>query len=153
MNPDDTGMVDFLQGTEESGANPEQGGQAKDEEIKETEAKGAMAKGVLNPHEAAAVSFDQLSPASGGAPTSKIDLVLDLPLQVTVELGRTNMLIRDILDLGPGSVIELDRIAGEPVDVLANGKLIAKGEVVVVDESFGVRIVDIVAPGERISQK
>lgn len=153
MNPDDTGMANILQGTEEAGANPEQGKQAKDEEIKDAEANGAMAKGVSNPHEAAAVSFDQLSPAPGDAPTSKIDLVLDLPLQVTVELGRTNMLIRDILDLGPGSVIELDRIAGEPVDVLANGKLIAKGEVVVVDESFGVRIVDIVAPGERISQK
>jgi flagellar motor switch protein FliN/FliY len=76
---------------------------------------------------------------------------MDVPLQVTVELGRTRKLIRDILELGPGSVVELDKLAGEPVDVLVNGKLIAKGEVVVIDENFGVRVTEIVSPIERAS--
>ena len=80
-----------------------------------------------------------------------IGLILDVPLQVTVELGRTKKLIREILELSPGSVLELDKLAGEPVDVLVNGKLLAKGEVVVIDENFGVRITDIVSPIERAS--
>lgn len=88
-------------------------------------------------------------PRQGGH--SNIDLLLDVPLPITVELGRTSMTIRDILDLGPGSVVELDRVAGEPVDILVNGKLVARGEVVVIDENFGVRVVDIVAPAERLS--
>lgn len=75
---------------------------------------------------------------------------MDVPLQVTVELGRTQRLIRDILELSPGSIIELDKLAGEPVDILVNGKQIAKGEVVVIDESFGVRITDIADPSKRL---
>ena len=78
-----------------------------------------------------------------------IALLLDVPLQVTVELGRTRKLIRDILELSPGSVIELDKLAGEAVDILVNGKLIAKGEVVVIDENFGVRVTDIISQIER----
>jgi len=78
-----------------------------------------------------------------------INMILDVPLQVTVELGRTRKLIRDILELSPGSIIELDKLAGEPVDILVNGKLIAKGEVVVIDDNFGVRITDIITPLER----
>jgi flagellar motor switch protein FliN/FliY len=79
-----------------------------------------------------------------------IGMIMDVPLQVTVELGRTHKLIRDILEFGPGSVIELDKLAGEPVDILVNGKVIAKGEVVVIDESFGVRITDIIHPSKRL---
>lgn len=79
-----------------------------------------------------------------------ISLIMDLPLQVTVELGRTQKLIKDILEFGSGSVIELDKLAGEPVDILVNGKAIAKGEVVVIDESFGVRITDIIHPSKRL---
>lgn len=79
-----------------------------------------------------------------------IGLIMDLPLQVTVELGRTQKLIKDILEFGSGSVIELDKLAGEPVDILVNGKAIAKGEVVVIDESFGVRITDIIHPSKRL---
>ena len=71
-------------------------------------------------------------------------------MSVTVELGRTKMYIKDILGLGEGSIIELDKLAGEPVDLLVNGKLIAKGEVVVIDENFGVRVTDIVSPTDRI---
>ena len=83
---------------------------------------------------------------------SNIDMIMDVPLQVTVELGRTKMLIKEILDLGPGSIVELDKLAGEPVDILVNNKLIAKGEVVVIDESFGVRITDIISKMERINE-
>jgi flagellar motor switch protein FliN/FliY len=79
-----------------------------------------------------------------------IHLIMDVPLQVTVELGRTNKPIRDILEFGPGSIIELEKLAGEPVDILVNGKNIAKGEVVVIDESFGVRITDIIDPSKRL---
>lgn len=79
-----------------------------------------------------------------------LDMLLDVPLKVTVELGRTNRPIREILDLSPGSIIELDKLAGEPVDILVNEKLIAKGEVVVIDENFGVRVTDIVSKTDRI---
>ena len=81
---------------------------------------------------------------------SKIDLVADIPVRVTVELGRTRKNIADILNMTPGSVIELDKMAGEPVDVLVNSKLIAKGEVVVIDENFGVRITEIVSSAGRV---
>lgn len=89
--------------------------------------------------------------AAGGIAVSdtNLGLIMDVPLQVTVELGRTKKLIKDILDLATGSIIELDKLAGEPVDILVNGKLLAKGEVVVIDENFGVRITDIVSPMER----
>jgi flagellar motor switch protein FliN/FliY len=79
-----------------------------------------------------------------------IGLVMDVQLEVSVELGRTHKLIKDILEFGQGSIIELDKLAGEPVDVLVNGKTIAKGEVVVIDESFGVRVTDIVHPNKRL---
>ncbi|VBB08085.1 flagellar motor switch flin/type iii secretion hrcqb [Lucifera butyrica] len=82
---------------------------------------------------------------------TNIGLIMDVPMQVTVELGRTRKLIREILELSPGSVVELDKLAGEPVDILVNGKLIAKGEVVVIDENFGVRVTDIISPLERAS--
>jgi flagellar motor switch protein FliN/FliY len=82
---------------------------------------------------------------------SGLDLIMDVPLRVTVELGRTRMPIRDVLDLGKGSVVELDKLVGEPVEMLVNGKLIAKGEVVVIDENFGIRVTDIVSPIERFN--
>lgn len=73
-----------------------------------------------------------------------IGLIMDVPLEVTVELGRTTKSIADILDFAPGTIIELDRIAGEPIDVLVNGKFVAKGEVVVIEESFGIRVTEII---------
>lgn len=79
-----------------------------------------------------------------------LDFVLDIPLRVTVELGRTNVLIKDLLVLGQGSILELDKSAGESLDIYVNGKMIAKGEVVVVNEKFGIRITDIISPVERI---
>ena len=79
-----------------------------------------------------------------------LDFILDIPLKVTVELGRATILIKDILQLGQGSVLELNKLAGEPLEILVNGKLVAKGEVVVVNEKFGVRIKEIISPIERI---
>jgi flagellar motor switch protein FliN/FliY len=81
---------------------------------------------------------------------NNIELLMDVPLQVAVELGRTTKKIREILEFGQGSIIELDKLAGEPVDIMVNGKAIAKGEVVVIDESFGVRITDILHPSKRL---
>ncbi len=80
-----------------------------------------------------------------------MELIKDVPLQVTVRLGKTKMTIEEILELGEGSIIELDKLAGEPVDLLVNGKLVAKGEVVVIDENFGFRVKDIISPMERIN--
>lgn len=79
-----------------------------------------------------------------------LDFILDIPLKVTVELGRTSVMIKDLLQLGQGSVLELDKLAGEPLEILVNGKLVAKGEVVVVNEKFGIRLTDIISPIERI---
>lgn len=97
---------------------------------------------------AAFSSFDQVNERS--VETQNLDLLLDIPLSVTVELGRTKQAIRDILNLSTGSIVELDKLAGEPVDILVNNKLIAKGEVVVIDENFGVRVTDIISQKERI---
>ncbi|EQA36944.1 flagellar motor switch protein FliN [Leptospira inadai serovar Lyme str. 10] len=96
------------------------------------------------------VSFPNLATASGAQGAPNLNLLMDVQMSVTVELGRTKMYIKDILGLGEGSIIELDKLAGEPVDLLVNGKLIAKGEVVVIDENFGVRVTDIVSPADRI---
>jgi flagellar motor switch protein FliN/FliY len=79
-----------------------------------------------------------------------LDFILDIPLQVSVELGRAKVIIKDLLQLGQGSVLELDKLAGEPLEVLVNGKLVARGEVVVVNEKFGIRLTDIISPLERI---
>lgn len=89
---------------------------------------------------------------SGAAPDAHndIDMILDIPVQLTVELGRTRIPIKHILQLAQGSVIELDALAGEPMDVLVNGCLIAQGEVVVVNDKFGIRLTDIVTPNERV---
>ncbi len=82
----------------------------------------------------------------------RLDMLLDIPLEITAELGRARMLINDLLQLGQGSVIELNKLAGEPLEILVNQKLIARGEVVVVNEKFGIRLTDIISPLERIKQ-
>ncbi len=99
---------------------------------------------------ASKAEFQQLSQPSGSSEPSNIDLLMDVNLPVSIELGRTKMSISDILALVPGSVVELARLAGEPVDVMVNHKLVAKGEVVVVDENFGVRITQLITPEERV---
>ncbi len=90
--------------------------------------------------------------AKSAPPVQSLDFILDIPLKVTVELGRTKMAIRDILQLAQGSVVELSKFAGEPLEVLVNDKLVARGEVVVVNEKFGIRLTDIISPVERIEQ-
>jgi flagellar motor switch protein FliN/FliY len=96
-------------------------------------------------------AFTELTsgPTPEGAP-GRIDMILDIPVQLTVELGRTKIPIRNLLQLAQGSVVELDRLAGEPMDVLVNGCLIAQGEVVVVNDKFGIRLTDVIAPDERL---
>ena len=100
------------------------------------------------------VDLPNFAPASA-APAFSLDgetgmgRVRDIPLEVTVELGRTRLLIRDILDLAAGSIIELDKIAGEPVDLFANGMLVARGEVIVIDDNFGVRVTEIITAKDR----
>jgi len=98
--------------------------------------------------ESSRLSAHDMEETQGGA--GNISFLLDIPLNVSVELGRTNITIKDMLQLGPGSVIELDKLIGEPVDLLVNDKPIAKGEVVVFDENFGIRITDIINSGDRL---
>lgn len=94
--------------------------------------------------------FQPLSKAASTSTHNDIDMILDIPVKMTVELGRTKIAIRNLLQLAQGSVVELDGLAGEPMDVLVNGCLIAQGEVVVVNDKFGIRLTDIITPSERI---
>lgn len=98
--------------------------------------------------------FEQLQAegAAVGEGDVKIDAILDVPVTISMEIGRSRINIRNLLQLNQGSVVELDRLAGEPMDVLVNGTLIAQGEVVVVNEKFGIRLTDIVSPSDRIKQ-
>ena len=96
------------------------------------------------------------APAAASAPVDvpagNLEVLLDVPLEVIVELGRTDLQIKDILNLAPGAVVELNRMSGEPIDVMVNGKLVARGEVVVIDENFGIKITSIISPMERLTQ-
>lgn len=112
--------------------------------------------GLVSNQPAANVQTAQFSPLGGGRlpmeEEQNLNLLLDIPLQVTVELGRTRKVIKEILELSAGSIIQLDKLAGEPVDILVNNKLIAKGEVVVIDENFGVRVTDIISQWDRVQK-
>ena len=101
---------------------------------------------------AEAAQFQQLQPETGDGSSGdvKIDAILDVPITISMEIGRARINIRNLLQLNQGSVVELDRLAGEPMDVLVNGTLIAQGEVVVVNEKFGIRLTDIVSPADRV---
>lgn len=98
----------------------------------------------------AAQIFQNLSADQVQPPAKNLDLILDIPVQLNVELGRTKIAIRNLLQLAQGSVVELDGLAGQPMDVLVNGCLIAQGEVVVVNDKFGIRLTDIISPAERL---
>ncbi|ASC91298.1 flagellar motor switch protein FliN [Alcaligenes faecalis] len=111
--------------------------------------------------QSAAAPVHEPSPASNLFPpmehaeanaTTDIDMIMDIPVQLSVELGRTRLTIKNILQLGQGSVVELDGLAGEPLDIYVNGYLIAQGEVVVVDDKYGIRVTDIVTPSDRIQR-
>jgi len=96
--------------------------------------------------------FAALRGRDGAAKASNLSFILDIPLEVTVQLGKTHMLVNDLLKLGQGSVIELDKMAGETLEILANQKLVARGEVVVVNEKFGIRVTEIISPMERVEK-
>ncbi|MBA4708498.1 flagellar motor switch protein FliN [Aquitalea aquatica] len=136
-----------------------QTGGAADEEVSMDDWAAAMAEQETTDAEqsAAAVQpatnlFQELGAGSESSLNvpSNLDMILDIPVQLTVELGRTKIAIRNLLQLAQGSVVELDGLAGEPMDVLVNGCLIAQGEVVVVNDKFGIRLTDIITPAERI---
>lgn len=97
-------------------------------------------------------SMSELRDDSIGSSDVNLDVVLDIPVSISMEIGRTRISIRNLLQLNQGSVVELDRLAGEPMDVLVNGTLIARGEVVVVNEKFGIRLTDIISPAERVKK-
>ncbi len=121
------------------------GGSSGQQSQQQSQQSGAQAQ-------ISSVRFPQMGESMAGHDYGDINLLLDVEMTMTVELGRTTRLVKDILGLGEGSIIELDKLAGEPVDLLVNGKLIAKGEVVVIDENFGVRVTDIVSQDERFKQ-
>ena len=122
----------------------------EDEPVKDEGAdEGASETAVEEKEEVVDEEGSETAGEESGEPAS-LDLILDIPLAVTVELGRSKMLINDLLQLGQGSVVELTKLVGEPLEVLVNDKLVARGEVVVVNEKFGVRLTDIVTPMERV---
>ena len=94
--------------------------------------------------------FQQLTAGTRGHESHNLDLLMDVTLPISIELGRTSMNIQEILNLGPGSIVELDKLAGEPVDLLVNNKIVARGEVVVLDENFGIRVTSLVSTEERL---
>ncbi len=115
----------------------------------------AMLAQAAGPAKAPIREFDH-GPESSDAPVSmdgpNLDVILDIPVAISMEVGSTDITIRNLLQLNQGSVVELDRLAGEPLDVLVNGTLIAHGEVVVVNEKFGIRLTDVISPSERIKR-
>ncbi|HWY72092.1 MAG TPA: flagellar motor switch protein FliN [Burkholderiaceae bacterium] len=125
-------------------------GPGADEDWGAAMAEQASSRGAVEPAVQPANIFPRLAPGNTAEAAQDLDLILDIPVNLTVELGRTKIPIKHILQLAQGSVIELDALAGEPMDVLVNGCLIAQGEVVVVNEKFGIRLTDIVTPSERM---
>jgi len=104
----------------------------------------------IQQHQMDELSGSDLMAEGGSSEDVKLDAILDIPVHISMEIGRTQISIRNLLKLNQGSVVELDRLAGEPMDVLVNGTLIARGEVVVVNEKFGLRLTDIISPAERV---
>jgi flagellar motor switch protein FliN/FliY len=118
-------------------------------------------KEMLEPSEQEAATKNEISaqtsappavPEINGSQDSNLDRILDIPLVLSAQLGNTRMLIKDLLQLGPGSIVELDKLAGEPLEVLVNERLVARGEVVMVNEKFGIRLTDVISPTERVDK-
>ena len=146
MSPDEPTSTDDPSSTDEQDAMAAEWAAAL------AEAKPSdVAEDVQQPAEQVSpAAFTSFSPTPTIAAGNDINMILDIPVQLTVELGRTRIPIKNILQLAQGSVVELDAMAGEPMDVLVNGYLIAQGEVVVVNDKFGIRLTDIVTPSERM---
>ena len=138
--------------------NIENMGNADEGQISEDDWAAAMAEQAITDDVPAAAMEAQPAnifpsfggPGGNGGMMNELDMILDIPVQITVELGRTKITIKNLLQLAHGSVVELDAMAGEPMDVLVNGTLIAQGEVVVVNDKFGIRLTDIITPTERM---
>ncbi|MBI5491395.1 MAG: flagellar motor switch protein FliN [Deltaproteobacteria bacterium] len=132
--------------TEQNGSGPlaDQWGEAFAEQKTQAEPKAARP-------EAKPASFNALKQETS-APVANLEMILDIPVTVSVEIGRTKMVVKDLLQLGQGTVVELEKLAGEPMEILVNGRLIARGEAVVVNEKFGIKLTDIVSPSERLSK-
>ncbi|MGB3386047.1 MAG: flagellar motor switch protein FliN [Marinomonas sp.] len=145
QNPDAAGMDEDL--ADEWAAAMSEAGDAGAEDNLDDEWAAAMSEQDVKP-----VKLEKLStPSSSGADVgSDLDLIMDIPVTLSMELGNTEIAIRNLMQLTQGSVVELDRFAGEPLDVLVNGTLIAHGEVVVVNDKYGIRLTDVVSPNERI---
>ena len=130
---------------------------AGEDQISEDDWAAAMAEQAVTDAPAEQVNAQpaNIFPSFGGnggnaGMMNELDMILDIPVQITVELGRTKITIKNLLQLAHGSVVELDAMAGEPMDVMVNGTLIAQGEVVVVNDKFGIRLTDIITPSERM---
>ncbi len=139
-------MADEMENIENAAADADQ--------ISEDDWAAAMAEQAVV-DEAPAAQPANIFPSFGGSGgnagmMNELDMILDIPVQITVELGRTKITIKNLLQLAHGSVVELDAMAGEPMDVMVNGTLIAQGEVVVVNDKFGIRLTDIITPSERM---
>ncbi|TDO98299.1 flagellar motor switch protein FliN [Marinomonas balearica] len=143
-NPDAAGMDSEL--ADEWAAAMSESGDEATEDVDDVWAE-AMSEQEVKP-----VQLDELPATTDGAISSDLDLIMDIPVNLSMELGGTDIAIRNLLQLTQGSVVELDRYAGEPLDVLVNGTLIAHGEVVVVNDKYGIRLTDVVSPSERIKR-
>ena len=144
---DDAGVMDeWAEALEEAGDTGSSA--ASDESSADGDANGDSSGG-----DVAHAGFDNLEDnSSSSGDDINMDVILDIPVKLSMEIGRTSVNIRNLLQLNQGSVIELDRMAGEPLDVLVNGTLIAHGEVVVINEKFGIRLTDVVSPAERVKK-
>jgi flagellar motor switch protein FliN/FliY len=118
--------------------------------LAELEARSSL--GAAEPGTAQVKVFPEPTPGDGALPAARLERVLDIPLELRVELGRARMPMRDLLRVTPGAVVELDRLAGEPLDLLINGCLVARGEVVVADDRFGIRLTDVLSLDERLQR-
>lgn len=147
-------------GGSDAGGSPAASAAPDDDNLSWDDVKDEMEKSQVHippqlPVQQAEVSvpqFEEMAKQPPGGSKVELDFVLDIPLTINVELGRNRMLIGELLQLGQGSVVELTKLAGEPMDVYVNSRLIARGEVVVVNEKFGVRLTDIVSPAERVNR-
>ena len=149
MSEDEKLAAEWEAAMDESGDSD--GGDRDDEwaAAMEEAGEGKSADNVKKP---AMEEFDETPEPKGATLSPDLDVILDIPVTISMEVGNTQIPIRNLLQLNQGSVIELDRLAGEPLDVLVNGTLIAHGEVVMVNEKFGIRLTDVISPGERIKR-
>jgi len=146
--PDPMASPGMSGGNDMAGMSGQSGGQVDMGQM----GMGQMGGMGFNQANVQSVQFPNLTPQLSAGEQGNIGLLMDVYMEMTVELGRTKRLIKDILGMGEGTIIELDKLAGEPVDILVNHKLIAKGEVVVIDENFGVRVTEIISPMDRVSE-